>query len=85
MRKFVPLDPESQVSQEHWAVVYVPRRSRSRFSASCVQTQPSQEQALQASAPDMSQFAAKLIGPSKSSEGQSIYYLVHWLGQAPTG
>ena len=83
MRKFVPLDPESQVSQEHWAVIYIPRRSRNRFPANCVQAHTSQDQALQASAPDMKKFAAKVIGPSKSSEGQSIYYLVHWLGQAP--
>jgi len=85
MRKFVPLDPDSRVSQAHWAVIYIPRRSRSRFSANCVQTHDSQEQALQASAPDMNKFAAKVIGPSKSSEGQSIYYLLHWLGQAPPG
>lgn len=83
MRKFVPLDPESRVSKEHWAVVYVPRRSRNRFSANCIQTHATQEQALQAAMPDMNHFAAKVIGPSKSSEGQSIYYLLHWLGQAP--
>lgn len=83
MRKFVPLDSESQVSQEHWAVIYVPRRSRNRFPANCVQTYTSQDQAFQASAPEMNKFAAKVIGPSKSSEGQLIYYLLHWLGQAP--
>lgn len=83
MRKFVPLDPESQVSQEHWAVIYVPRRSRSRFPANCLEIHASQDQALQAGTPDMNKFAAKVIGPSKSSEGQYIYYLVHWVGQAP--
>lgn len=83
MKKFVPLDPESSVSQEHWAVIYVPRKSRNRFSANCVQIYGSQGEALQESTPELNRFAAKVIGPSKSSEGQSIYYLLHWLGQGP--
>ncbi len=83
MQKFVPMDPHSGVSKTHWAVIYVPRRSRNRFSASCVQLFTDQEQALQACDPDKKQFAAKVIGPSKSSEGQSLYYLVHWLGISP--
>jgi hypothetical protein len=26
-------------------------------------------------------YAAKVMGPSKSSEGQSIYYLAEWLSR----
>jgi len=83
MKHFVPLDPDSGVSQEHWAVIYVPGRSRNRFPASCVSTCASQQEALQQSSPEQRRFAAKIIGPSKSSEGQSIYYLMHWLSHRP--
>jgi hypothetical protein len=83
MKNFVPLDPDSHVSQEHWAVVYVPRRSRNRFAANCVHVFANQEEALKQSVPKERQFAAKVIGPSKSSEGQSIYYLIHWLNRSP--
>lgn len=83
MKNFVPLDPDSNVSQENWAVVYVPRRSRNRFAANCVQIFADQDGALKQSVPEEHRFAAKVIGPSKSSEGQSIYYLIHWLNWTP--
>jgi len=85
MQRFVPLDPESGVSETHWAVVYVPRRSRNRFSANCVEIFPGADEALQASDPDKHKYAARVIGPSKSSEGQILYYLMHWQGQSPGG
>ena len=40
MRGIVPPDPESTASGMHFAVVYVPRRSRNRFAASCVDIKP---------------------------------------------
>ena len=83
MRHFVPLDPETQVSTECWAVVYVPKRTRGRFPANCVQTVDSQAQALREAKPAERRFAARVIGPSKSSEGQYIYYLVGWLAGSP--
>ena len=83
MRKFVPLDPESNVSEQHWAVVYVPRRSRNRFAASCVELFKDKKEMLTHSAPAKRKFAASVIGPSKSSEGQSIYYLIQWIGPQP--
>lgn len=79
MRGFVPPDPYTNVSQVRFAVVYVPRRSRNRFAASCVQICDSREEALSASDPDNKRFAAQVMGPSKSTEGQFIYYLVDWL------
>lgn len=79
MRGFVPPDPETKVSEEHFAVVYVPRRSRKRFSIGCVEVMPTEEEALTASDETQNRFAAKVIGPSKSSEGQYLYYLVEWL------
>jgi hypothetical protein len=35
--------------------------------------------ALAASDPDNKRHAARVVGPSKSSEGQFIYYLIDWL------
>lgn len=83
MKNFVPLDPETRVSEEHWATIYVPRRSRNRFAASCVTTYSSEEEAQANADPARHRFAALVIGPSKSSEGQSLYYLIRWLGQNP--
>ncbi len=79
MRGFVPPDPETDVSSPHYAVVYVPRRSRNRFPASCVELMEDEHAARQAAAPDEKRYAARVLGPSKSSEGQWIYYLMKWL------
>ncbi|MDH5517626.1 MAG: hypothetical protein OEY36_07380 [Gammaproteobacteria bacterium] len=79
MRGFVPPDPETRVSIERYAVVYVPRRSRKRFSIGCVEVVDSEELARSSADEASNRFPAKVIGPSKSSEGQYIYYLVEWL------
>lgn len=79
MRGLVPPDPETDVSQAHYAVVYVPRRSRSRFPASCVELMTSAQEALEHADRREKRFPARVVGPSKSSEGQSIYYLLEWL------
>jgi hypothetical protein len=79
MRGLVPPDPETDVSQAHFAVVYVPRRSRNRFPAGCVELMTSAQDALDHSDRSERRFPARVVGPSKSSEGQSIYYLLEWL------
>lgn len=82
MRGIVPPDPCGEgVSQQHYATVYMPkfRKSRNRFPASCVEFFPDSQQAMQAATTDDKRFAAIVLGPSKSSEGQYIYYLVKWL------
>lgn len=82
MRGYVPPDPETQVSTYQYAVVYVPRRNRKRFSSSCVTIKSSYEQAVADAQPDRKYFAARVIGPSKSSEGQYLYYLAEWLDES---
>lgn len=79
MRGFVPPDPYTKVSEEQFAVVYVPKRSRNRFPANCVDVLTSSEEALAKADPENKKFAARVLGPSKSSEGQYIYYLIEWL------
>ena len=75
----MPPDPETSVSNIEYAVVYVPRRNRNRFAAGCVDIRTSAAEAIDNADPDKKQYAARVSGPSKSSEGQYIYYLVEWL------
>ncbi|MFW2372674.1 MAG: hypothetical protein ACN4GM_06090 [Gammaproteobacteria bacterium] len=77
--KGITVDSDSKVVEVRFAVVYAPRRSRGRFSENCVQVVDSPMQAIELADPDNKYFAAKVIGPSKSSEGQRIYYLDDWL------
>lgn len=79
MRGLVPPDPETGVSNPHFAVVYMPGRTRRRFPAGCVQVVDSREAALAQADPAGHRFAAQVLGPSKSSEGQYLYYLLEWL------
>jgi len=79
MRGFVPPDPETIVSVECYAVIYTPRQSRKRFSAGCVEVVSDAEVALAKADGSRKLYAARVLGPSKSSEGQYIYYLVEWL------
>ena len=79
MKGFVPLDPESKVSQLRFAVVYTKRRSRKRFPAGCVQIKETEQEAIASADDDNNYFPAHVLGPSKSSEGQYIYYLERWI------
>ena len=79
MRGIIPPDPETSVSNMEFAVVHVPRRSRNRFAAGCVEIMATAAAAVDAADPDNKRYAARVSGPSKSSEGQAIYYLLEWL------
>jgi hypothetical protein len=76
----VYLDPEAaHLVTKTWAVVAVRRGSRKRFPESCVQPMPSAEAALAQADPARDRHAAEVMGPSRSSEGVRLYYLVRWL------
>jgi hypothetical protein len=79
LRGMVPPDPQTDVSQVRFAVIFTPRQDRKRFPAGCVEIFESVEAALIAADPDKKHYAARVVGPSKSSEGQYIYYLMEWL------
>jgi hypothetical protein len=79
LRGIVPPDPETGVSQERCAVIFTPRQNRKRYPAGCVEVFASPQEALQAADPERQRHAARVVGPSKSSEGQFIYYLLEWL------
>jgi hypothetical protein len=82
MRGFVPPDPETKVSQESFAVIYTPRKNRTRYPAASVQVVESEEAAWSGADAENRKYPAVVIGPSKSSEGQFIYYLVAWLDES---
>ena len=65
--------------QEQFAVIYTPRRQRNRFPANCVQLCDSATAALADADVTRHLYAARVVGPSKSSEGFMMYYLVRWL------
>lgn len=77
--KGISLDSESSVVEIRYAVVYAPRRSRGRFAESCVIIVLDEQEAVERANPDKYLYAAKVIGPSVSSESQRIYYLDDWL------
>lgn len=79
MRGLVPPDPETDVSAPRYAVVYMPGRAKKRFPAGCVNIVESRDAAMAGADPDARRYPARVLGPSKSSEGQYLYYLLDWL------
>ena len=79
LRGIVPPDPQTTVSTECFAVIFTPRQDRKRYPAGCVEVFETRQAALAAADPENNKHAAAVVGPSKSSEGQFIYYLLGWL------
>ena len=65
--------------EEHYALIYAPKRGRKRFPENCVEVVGSEQAALDGASPEASRHPAVVIGPSRSSEGFRLYYLVRWL------
>lgn len=83
MKGGLTLDPEAaHLVTRRFAVVAVHRGSRKRFPETCVEPMPSAEAALAAAEPAHHRHAAEVMGPSRSSEGVRLYYLVRWLDEA---
>ena len=80
MRGFVPPDPETGVSRVQYAVVRSASGRRKRLPAACVSPCRDAKEAVAAASREPGARAAEVLGPSKSSEGQFLYYLVRWLG-----
>lgn len=72
-------DPDSQLVGEHFAVIYAPVRKRTRFPENCVQLMADEAEARQAANAGGHLHPGKVLGPSRSSEGIRLYYLVDWL------
>ena len=74
-----PIDPDSKLVQRQYALVYTQNRKRSRFPENCVQIMDSMEQAIASADATGKLHPALVYGPSRSSEGLRLYYLVEWL------
>lgn len=77
----IPVDPFADIVSECFAVVYAPRRKRDRFPEDCVEVMPDKEAALENARPDKKRYPAYVLGPSRSSEGFKLFYLVEWLDE----
>jgi len=73
------LDPDAKVADEHFAVVYAPRRSGDRVPEGNVTVVDSEAAARAAADPGRKLYPARVIGPARSSEGLRLYYIVRWL------
>ncbi len=73
------VDSETEHLQEHFAIIYTPKRQRVRFPENCVQLVDSEREAIAAATVEKNLYPAKVVGPSRSSEGLRLYYLLHWL------
>ena len=78
----IPLDPETSVVEQHYAVVFAPRRVRDRFPDNCVTIVDTEDAARGGADPAANRYPAIVVGPSRSSEGLMLYYLVQWLDAA---
>jgi hypothetical protein len=73
------LIPDTGIVKECFAVVYAPGQKRKRFPENCVEPCESAAAAVAAASPAEGRHPARVIGPSRSSEGVHLYYLMDWL------
>ena len=73
-------DVESKVVSTSAVVIYAPAgKKRQRFPEGVVEVYASETEALTHADPARNRFAAVASGPSRSSEGFRLFYLVRWL------
>lgn len=73
-------DLESKVVGTTAVVIYSPSgKKRSRYPEGVVETYASEDEARAHADPDKHRHAALASGPSRSSEGFKLFYLVRWL------
>ena len=75
----IVIDPASTSLARHPALVLTRRRSRKRFPEGCVTLMETEADAISGAQPDQDLYAALVYGPSPSSEGLRLFYLVRWL------
>ncbi|MEW5893528.1 MAG: hypothetical protein AB1697_10335 [Pseudomonadota bacterium] len=73
-------DAEGAVVQTVYCVIYAPKLgNRKRFPEGVVTVHASEASARAAARPEAGYHAAIATGPSRSSEGFRLFYLVRWL------
>lgn len=73
------IDPVAGIVNECYALIYAPARKRDRFPENVVTVMASEEEALAGANPAENMLPAVVMGPSRSSEGFNLYYLIRWL------
>ncbi len=73
------VDLESDLASEQFAVVQTARRQRKRFPEGCVRIVQSAQEAREQAVGQRNEYPARVYGPSRSSEGLKLYYLIQWL------
>lgn len=71
--------PDSSIVKRGFAVVYTPTRRRKRFPENCVTLFASAEEAIAEAEGKEDRHPAQVMGPSRSSEGFRLFYLIQWL------
>jgi hypothetical protein len=80
MNTGISLDPDvPHMMQACFAIAHVPRGARKRFPENCVEELANEAAARARARPELNQHAVEVMGPSRSSEGLRLYYLVRWL------
>ncbi len=72
--------PDSSIVKRCFALIYTPSRRRKRFPENCVTVMPTAEEAIAEAKKSPDTHPAQVMGPSRSSEGFRLYYLIQWLG-----
>ena len=75
------LDPDAKVADEHFALVYAPKRARDRVPEGNVRQVDTEAEARAGADPVKNLYAARVIGPARSSEGLRVYYIIRWLDE----
>ena len=73
------VDPQTDLVEKHFAIVPRKKRSRDRFPENVVEIKSSREEAIADADLPAGRYPAIVYGPSRSSEGFRLYYLVEWL------
>lgn len=73
------IDPDTDLAHECYALVYAPSAKRKRFPENCVAVKASEEEARAGADLARRLVPAVVFGPSRSSEGFRLFYLVRWI------
>jgi hypothetical protein len=73
------IDPSSDLTQECYALIDAPIIKRKRFPENSVTVVANEAEALAGADPSRNIVPAVVFGPSRSSEGFRLFYLVRWL------
>jgi len=73
------IDPDTNLAHEYYALVKAPSRNRKRFPENCVEVVESEAAARAGADSEKKLMPAVVFGPSRSSEGFRLFYLVRWL------